>query len=498
MHDFEQQDDRLDDHVQIEPLDPLQERKIDRIFQLLGFDGNTHRWRQKGMLIGLLISFLALLGLLVFSNTFSLSTPRRNSPFLPSPLFSTARPLELAAATPQVVYVANQADDSLTALQAQTGAMLWRFHAGGIRVKVPCLLMDALLYCTAFQGQEGTVNAIQIQNGNLLWWQRLPAEAYPVSLSVVNQIVYVILQQPATQQSSVLALRADDGTVLWHYQQTTPNAFLLHVVDGIVYLNTPDGSLLVALQATTGRVLWSMPTNEAHWFLASADGKTYIQSEQGSIAALQSWTGALIWHYQTTSSTPPLVAGENVYLPSSDGTLLALRAQDGALLWQQKHLHTLTGTLSLADGLLYVSTSDGMIDAFQARNGSLLWQAHLSSLPDQQLMVINKQLYLHTRDGSLSVWQARTGTLLWRYHVGPLSLGQTTLQVVDHVVYVMAQDGRLSALLEQTGSSLWSIPNLIEQPVLVDHLIYVSLQNATIRALLLRAGTTRWSFSDPV
>lgn len=497
MNDFERGDDRFDDHVQIEHLDPLdtfQEKKIYRIFRIPGLLWKTHRWGRRGMLSGCLLSFLTLLCLLVFSN--SLSSPQRNTPLLPSSFVSTPTPLEIVAATGQVVYVANKADNSLNALEVHTGVLLWRFHYA-VPLKAPCLVVDTLLYCTAFQEQVGRVYAIQIQNGNALWSQPLSAGAYPFLLSVVDHIVYVTVQQTATHQSSIIALRADDGTLLWQYQQelSTPNIF---VSDGIVYLNAPDGALLVALQATTGRLLWRTPANDAQWFLTSADGRTYTKSEQGIISARQSRTGSLIWHYQSASSNSPLVAGESVYLSSADGTLVALRAHDGSLLWQTKHANTLGGIVSLADGLLYVSASDGTMYAFHTLDGSLLWQYHLSSLPDQQAMVINDQLYIHTRDGYVSVLQARTGLLLWRYHVGSLSWSQTTIQVAKHDVYVMAQDGMLYALLEKTGSLLWYTHDIIEQPFLVDDLIYVSLQNDTVNALLLSTGTTRWSFSDRV
>lgn len=495
MNDFE----RRDDQVRIEHLDPpdtCQERKRYRAFQLLGFFGKTHRWGRRGILSGCLISFLILLYLLVFSNALPLSSPQRNLPLLPSPLVSTPAPLEIVAATEQVIYVANKADNSLNALEAHTGVILWRFHYAA-PVKTPCLVVDALLYCTAFQEQVGRIYAIQIQHGNALWWRPLPAGAYPFSLSVIDHIVYVRVQQTATHQSGIIALRADDGTLLWQYQQelSTPNAF---VSDGIVYLNTPDGALLVALQATTGRLLWRTPANDAQSFLASADGRTYTKSEQGIISAHQSRTGSLLWHYRRASSNSPLVAGESVYLSSADGTLVALRARDGSLLWQTKHASAPGEIVSLADGLLYVSASDGTMSVFHALDGSLLWQYHLGSLPDQQALVVNDQLYLHTRDGYISALQARTGLLLWRYHVGPLSASQTTIQVAKHEVYVMAQDGMLYALLEQTGSLLWSTPSIIEQPLLVDDLIYVSLQNDTLSALLSSTGATRWSFSDRV
>ncbi len=56
MNDFERRDDRLDNQVQIEHLDPLdtfQEKKLYRIFQLLGFLWRTHRWGRRGILMAL-------------------------------------------------------------------------------------------------------------------------------------------------------------------------------------------------------------------------------------------------------------------------------------------------------------------------------------------------------------------------------------------------------------------------------------------------------------
>ena len=126
MNDFERRDEQFDDQVQIEHLDlsdTCQERKRYRVFQLLGCFGQTHRWGRRGILSGGLISFLILLSLLVFSNALPLSSPQKHLPLLPSPLVSPPTPLEVVAATGQVVYVANKADDSLNALEAQTGIM---------------------------------------------------------------------------------------------------------------------------------------------------------------------------------------------------------------------------------------------------------------------------------------------------------------------------------------------------------------------------------------
>ena len=147
MNDFERRDGRLDNQVQIEHLDPLdtfQEKKLYRIFQLLGFLWRTHRWGRRGILSGVLLSFLALLCLLVFSNALPLLSPQRNTPLLPSPPVSTPTPLEIVAATAQVIYVANKADNSLNALEVHTGVLLWRFHYAA-PVKTPCLVVDALL-----------------------------------------------------------------------------------------------------------------------------------------------------------------------------------------------------------------------------------------------------------------------------------------------------------------------------------------------------------------
>ena len=67
-----------------------------------------------------------------------------------------------------------------------------------------------------------------------------------------NNVVYVSANED-NGPGRVYALRASDGSQLWHYTTNT-YSYVPTVVNGIAYLFSDQG--LSALQASNGRLLW--------------------------------------------------------------------------------------------------------------------------------------------------------------------------------------------------------------------------------------------------
>lgn len=135
-------------------------------------------------------------------------------------------------------------------------------------------------------------------------------------------------------------------------QETTPV-----VVDGVMYLDTPQGGV-IALDGATGDVKWKWrPSVEANGFgpgnqhrgVSVGEGKVFTTGGGNRVVALNKDTGAIVWAVQPT----PLDAAERgplgniakvhtlyydglVYQGTNDGnrgSVFALRASDGALVW---------------------------------------------------------------------------------------------------------------------------------------------------------------------
>lgn len=111
---------------------------------------------------------------------------------------------------------------------------------------------------------------------------------------------------------SIVALRAANGAPLWRYTTTlaeignmgAPNIYPPATAGGMVFV-TEDGGALTALNAQTGRVIWSVNIDTTP-------------------------RGYETYPYSVTS---PVVAGGVVFVIVNDA-LVAVRASDGKTLWR--------------------------------------------------------------------------------------------------------------------------------------------------------------------
>jgi outer membrane protein assembly factor BamB len=247
------------------------------------------------------------------------------------------------------------------------------------------------------QDLESNVEAIDVQNGKVLWTHKYNATSVgPNGVTVGNGIVY------GATANAAFALQASTGRQLW-LKKLTRNAnegidMAPGFKDGTVYVSTVPGNvqhfyagngqgILWALDASTGATKWkwdTVPTNlwsarHKHinsggglWYPPTFDdqGNLYIgvsnpapfpgtkrfpwgSSRPGpdlytnSIVKLNATTGKLIWHYQLTPhdiydwdlENSPLLANVNgkqvVVDGGKAGILVGVDAQTGKLLWKR-------------------------------------------------------------------------------------------------------------------------------------------------------------------
>jgi outer membrane protein assembly factor BamB len=80
---------------------------------------------------------------------------------------------------------------------------------------------------------------------------------------------------------------------------------------------------------------------------------------------------------QTIAGISPalLAQDEVVYITTHDGTMAALRTSNGSLLWQRRvNSHGLRYVSLIADGVLYFGITDSFIEAYRGSDGSFLWR----------------------------------------------------------------------------------------------------------------------------
>lgn len=191
-----------------------------------------------------------------------------------------------------VIYVNNPLDGSIEALRLQDGSIQWKFRPPG--VTGPPSLDNGIVYMMA---SAGSIFALRAKDGTLLWQKKVPGYAVNISSPplIDNHILYINLDQSA---GNVFALRASDGTTLWQHPLPGSKPVYAPVVeDGILYLGSDDRSI-VAWKADTGTLLWRFRApSHILWYPEVSDNLMYVRSYKGTLDVLRISDGKDLWHY---------------------------------------------------------------------------------------------------------------------------------------------------------------------------------------------------------
>ncbi len=229
-----------------------------------------------------------------------------------------------------VVYITSQA--GLSALRASDGKLQWRYALADTGFSGPTIV-DGVLYTVAFKYSPDTTASTP--TGGYAQWVTAPLD----------------WKIPFKQggPSSLYALRASNGTVLWHYQTTgdkNNGMGMLAVAEGLVYIDTTVGSKtdISALRASDGSRLWTHAGNAPFddWAVVG-QGVVYIPSSSGVVYALQAHDGKELWRYAISGKVynAPVLDGSTLFIGVDNGVVYALDVGNGSLRW---HYVTTTGS----------------------------------------------------------------------------------------------------------------------------------------------------------
>jgi len=363
---------------------------------------------------------------------------------------------------------ANAPNGVVTAFRVRDGALIWR-HVGRITGEESATVVDGVIYLAPIvpfgsHVTSMTVEALRARDGVSLWSRSLPTDSPETfQLTVVNKVVYMM-----SAAERIDALRASDGSLLWHYTSSAPFVSLPAVSDGVVYTSTQDGHFS-ALSASDGIVLWTYTSLNLPQLPPAvvAEGMVFLSFQDGSMDVLRASTGILLWRY--TPRLPALqlfplilVADGVVYAGTQDGRLYALRASDGFTIWSVVlHANENLILMNVAGGVVFVAASfSNSVYALHESSGSVIWQYTGSSGGSVPIMVVQGVVYLAlTTAGAntfanITTLRASDGILLWNY-TPPTSYRQLLPVVGNDIVLIALQDGSVEALGASSGSLLW-------------------------------------------
>ncbi|MGH3165509.1 MAG: PQQ-binding-like beta-propeller repeat protein, partial [Trebonia sp.] len=383
------------------------------------------------------------------------------------------------------------------------------------------------------QDLDCNVYAVSLATGKLKWEYQLNTPEVqgpgPNGVAVSGGVVY------GDSPSAVFALQAATGKVLWSDSgllNSGQGTFEIQpqVTDGRVYLasaygNGPGGGVLLALSATTGKVLWRFNTvtggqapgvtalglgSAGAWEppLIGRDGSVTFGTGNpyqsigsavsdpsralytDSLVNLDAATGRLRWYFQAvpddfkdhdiqSSPVAALVHGKPAIIGSGKlGYVYAMNAATGSVLWKTPvGVHNGTDNdsvlaLSHAFKPTYPYTYEpgalgGVLSNISVAGGSVYVATLDVPFAIKDASGVNGGPSSATLAGEVEALNLRTGKVEWDTKVPSLPLGAVT--VSDDLVFTTLYSGKLLALDRSTGAIVYSrtLPASTNAPIAV-------------------------------
>jgi outer membrane protein assembly factor BamB len=253
---------------------------------------------------------------------------------------------------------------------------------------------------------------------------------------------------------------------------------------GRLYISTDHA--LVAIQARSGRRIWSAPFGE------SQNGRLPITDKNSR------------WDHYSSSAA---ISRGVVVVASRDGCIYALTVSRGEQRWRVCTGDLLTSTPAITRGMVYFGGFDGHAHAVSLGDGRERWSTDLHGAVPRDAIVADSNVLFGSRSYDLVALEATTGRQAWdRYFWW--SWVDSVPNVVGRTIYIGSSDQMsVQAFDATTGRRAWRtpVPGWAWARVAVDvnaiyagtvgGVPYIGRREGALVALERGNGALRWMFT---
>ncbi|HVA49870.1 MAG TPA: PQQ-binding-like beta-propeller repeat protein [Pirellulales bacterium] len=353
--------------------------------------------------------------------------------------------------------------------------LLWQIDDLGDGYSTPSV-SHGRIYVIANMGlDDESVKALDANDGKVVWATRLgkvgkpdQKPSYPAARStptVEGAWLFAL-----GSDGDLACLEAATGKVRWQMNirdefSGKPGNWAYAespLIDGERLICTPGGSeaTMVALDKTTGKVIWKAALSEADEaayssavVLEAGGVRQYVQLLQKGLVGVDARNGKLLWRYAKPISPfnanipTPVVAGGEVYVASAGtggGTVKLTKTSDDAfepeeLYFAPKLPTAIGGVVKLGD-YLYGTTAQAMV-CIEFATGKIKWQER--ALGAASLCYADGRLYLHGENGEVALVEASPESYREKGRFTPPNQPQTPKSMGKAWAYPVVANGRL-------------------------------------------------------
>jgi outer membrane protein assembly factor BamB len=314
------------------------------------------------------------------------------------------------------------------AISPENGATVWQAQVRGANAPEGALFGGGVVYDNgriyATNG-AGDAAALDAKTGALVWRVR-PGGPLRGAPTVANDNVYVV-----TQDNQLFALNPANGATRWSGSGAVEIAGILGAsspaaAQGTVVAGFSSGELN-AYRYENGQNLWqdalartSISTSVTQLSDIDADpvidsGRVYAVGQGGRMVAIELITGQRVWEINVAGISTPWVAGEWIFVVTDDARLLALSRTTGGIRWmtqltRYRDVKDKKGRIDwvgpiLAGDRLVLANSVGQIVYVSPVDGRVQTTQDTRMSVSLQPIVANSTLYVLHDNGQLTAWR---------------------------------------------------------------------------------------------
>jgi outer membrane protein assembly factor BamB len=312
------------------------------------------------------------------------------------------------------LYAASR-NGNVVALDPDTGKAAWRTELDMDLSSGPGV-GDGLIVVGA---ADGMLIALDADSGAELWRANVTGET--LARPIIKDGVVITM----SIDNRLHAVSAFDGAERWTVEQPTPNLTMRGsaspVLVGTSVLAGFDNGRLVAVNIATGNTEWeamlSPPTGRSDLErLSDVDGvisvvgqDIYASGYQGSLVALASESGQVLWAREVSSFEGVSADWNNLYTVDEEGVVIALTRRTGDESWRQNSLVRREPTVPIPfQTTVVVGDLEGYLHFFSNFDGDPVARVRAGSKAISiEPVVVADRLIVQGDDGSVSAYVIR-------------------------------------------------------------------------------------------
>ncbi len=309
------------------------------------------------------------------------------------------------------IYAASR-DGNVVALDAESGKSVWRTELDMDLSAGPGVGEDLVVVGAA----DGYLVALDADSGAEMWRTNVTGET--LARPVIKDDLVVII----TIDNRLRALSAFDGAERWITEQATPALTMRGsappVLIGTSVVAGFDNGRLISVNLASGNTEWeavlSPPTGRSDLErLADIDGvisvvgqDIYAVGYQGSLAAIASESGQMLWTREISSYAGVSADWNNLYTVDEEGVVIALTRRTGDETWRQNALIRREPTVPVAyQTTVVVGDLDGYLHFFSNFDGDPVARVRAGSKAVSiEPVVVSNRLIVQGDDGSVTAF----------------------------------------------------------------------------------------------